>query len=55
MYGDALEDLAEETRPVPDGRGHEAAVDVVEGLTMSPVILDIVYFKLYIRRDAAGS
>lgn len=54
MYRDVLEDLAEETGPVPDGRGHEAAVDVVEGLVMSPVVLDIVYFELYIRRDAAA-
>lgn len=44
--------LAEETGPVADGRSHEAAMDIVEGDTVCPVILDIVYFELDVWRDA---
>ena len=47
--GHLLEALASQPRPVFDSGTHEAAMDVVEGLIVRPVGLDVVDFELDVR------
>lgn len=46
---DLLKALPLQPRPVSDGIAHEAAVNVVERLMVSPVILDVVDFEVNVR------
>lgn len=48
---DVLVDRLDELRPVLDAGSHVAAKDEIEGLLVDPVALDIVNFKLDVRRD----
>ena len=49
--GYLLEGLSMQFRPVLDGVTHHPAVDVVEWLVVSPLILNVVDFEPDIRRN----
>ena len=44
--------FSEEVSPACNSRGHEATMDVVEGLSVGPVIFDIFNHEAEIRRNA---
>ena len=44
--------FGEEVGPACESRGHEAAVDVVEGLSVGPVVFDIFNHETEVGRDA---
>lgn len=52
--GQVLHALLEEARPVGEGDGHEARVDVVEGLAEGPVVLEVVDLELDVGGHEAG-
>ena len=49
--GDIRVAFGEEIGPACESRGHEAAVDVVEGLRVGPVVFDIFNHEAEVRRN----
>ena len=47
---DLLKALTHQTRPVANGRRHEAAVDIVEFLIISPSFLRVIDLEAYVWR-----